>query len=231
MLIIGHRGASGHAPENTLKAFRLAFEQGAHGIECDVFQYKSNTCIIHDHFLDRTTNGTGPVESLGFEALRQLDAGDGEHIPTVYETLGCLPPGGICNLEIKYLDDPNCLYDHIKNAVDTCQLNPEQIIVSSFNHQWLKQLSSLWPTLTTAHLIAHYPEDAHAYFSMLSSSLICIDLCVLDKTIVQACHSVGKKLWVYTVNHARDMKRCKQLGVDAIFTNYPQKACQLALGL
>ena len=98
-LIFAHRGASAHAPENTLSAFELALEQGAHGIELDVkLTADGEVVVFHDPTIDRTTGGQGRISQLTLAALRELDAGSsfsekfsGEKIPTlaeVFETIG-----------------------------------------------------------------------------------------------------------------------------------------------
>ncbi|HUY80082.1 MAG TPA: glycerophosphodiester phosphodiesterase family protein, partial [Ktedonobacterales bacterium] len=103
----GHRGARGHAPENTLLAFELAFDLGADGIECDAQRSADGELvIIHDGTLNRTTDGRGPVVALSLEALRALDAGRAwrlpQRIPTLDETLALTRRrGGALNLEIK----------------------------------------------------------------------------------------------------------------------------------
>ena len=100
MWIIGHRGASGVAPENTLASFRRAVEMGAQYIETDLqLSRDARLVALHDDTLQRTTNGRGPVSAKTLEELRQLDAGSwfragpggerfaGERIPTVEEVL------------------------------------------------------------------------------------------------------------------------------------------------
>ena len=78
-LCIGHRGAKGHLPENTLPSFRRAIELGCDMIELDVHLVEDQLVVIHDNKVDRTTNGSGRVDSFSFEALREMDAGDGAH--------------------------------------------------------------------------------------------------------------------------------------------------------
>ena len=86
--LIGHRGASGYEPENTLLSFRRAFEDGANAIELDLrLTEDGEIVVIHDGTVDRTTNGSGRVDQMDLGALLALDAGKGERIPTVEETL------------------------------------------------------------------------------------------------------------------------------------------------
>ncbi|HEY7984259.1 MAG TPA: glycerophosphodiester phosphodiesterase family protein, partial [Ktedonobacterales bacterium] len=101
--IFGHRGARAHAPENTLLAFDLAFALGADGIECDVQLTADGVLVvIHDATLDRTTSGRGPVARATLAELRELDAGRGQRIPLLAETLDlCQRAGRQVNLEVK----------------------------------------------------------------------------------------------------------------------------------
>jgi glycerophosphoryl diester phosphodiesterase len=109
MLILGHRGASADAPENTLAAFNRAFELGADGIELDVTLTKDDVpVVIHDDKVDRTTNGRGLVKEMTLDQIKQLDAGAwfgekyrDEKIPTLAETLNAIGSRGLVNIELK----------------------------------------------------------------------------------------------------------------------------------
>ena len=90
--VIGHRGASGEYPENTLLAFARALEQGADALECDTrITADGVAVVIHDPTLERTTNGQGPVEAMDLGPLQRLDAGRGERVPTLAEALAAFP--------------------------------------------------------------------------------------------------------------------------------------------
>ncbi|MCC6699328.1 MAG: glycerophosphodiester phosphodiesterase [Candidatus Hydrogenedentes bacterium] len=104
-----HRGDQKNAPENTLPAFRLAVEKGAHQIEFDVQLSKDNALLLmHDATVDRTTDGAGKVSELAFDQLRALDAGSwfraefaGTRVPTLREALETIPPPTLCNVHLK----------------------------------------------------------------------------------------------------------------------------------
>jgi len=101
---VGHRGAAGHEPENTLRGFRRAMELGADMVELDVQICSSGEMVvIHDDTVDRTTNGTGAVDELTFEELRRLDAGGGERIPTLDEVIDVADREIGVNVELKGL--------------------------------------------------------------------------------------------------------------------------------
>ena len=86
--VVGHRGAAGVMPENTVKGFRYAVELGCDYVECDVHLTRDDRLVVmHDENVDRTTNGSGALRNLYFEDVRHLDAGDGERVPTLDEVL------------------------------------------------------------------------------------------------------------------------------------------------
>ncbi|MCC7356472.1 MAG: glycerophosphodiester phosphodiesterase, partial [Candidatus Doudnabacteria bacterium] len=102
MIVIGHRGAAGYEPENTLRSFEKAISLGVDMIEFDVRRCKSGELIIiHDDNVDRTTNGKGKVSELNLDTLQQFDAGKGEHIPTLIETLQFINRRVKVDIEIK----------------------------------------------------------------------------------------------------------------------------------
>ena len=100
--IIGHRGARGLEPENTIRSFQKALELGVDYIECDVHLTKDgHIVLIHDHTLDRTTNETGDVNDYTFEEIRKLDAGKGKKIPTLQELLDLVRGKVKIHIELK----------------------------------------------------------------------------------------------------------------------------------
>jgi glycerophosphoryl diester phosphodiesterase len=102
MLVFAHRGASLAAPENTLKAIALAIEQSSHGVEVDLRQHNDEFLILHDPCVDRTTNGSGQIDSLDFSQIRNLDAGEGQMIPTLQEVLKLVRNKILLNLEFNH---------------------------------------------------------------------------------------------------------------------------------
>lgn len=101
VLIIGHRGAAGLSPENTLPSFRRAWALGVNAVELDVHLVEDELVVIHDDTLERTTNGQGPVAGRSLAALRGLDAGGGWPIPLLREVVAALPAGAGLNVELK----------------------------------------------------------------------------------------------------------------------------------
>ncbi len=199
MLIFAHRGASKAAPENTLKAFRLAFEQHADGIEFDTYQHDGGIVVFHDRTLKRRAREPGYLLDASWQALREMDIGEGERIPTLSETLKCVVDNKWCNIEIKHLN-------------------------SSFNHHWLHAIAKRWPKVKIGALSASYELDCTASARALNAYSVNIALDAVDKSFVHAALRDGFDVFVYTVDEPRDMLMLREWGVTGIFTNVPDTA-------
>lgn len=220
--IIGHRGAMGYAPENTLLSFEKAIHMGVHAIEFDIHTCASGEwVVIHDDRVDRTTNGNGKVSGLDYTYLKTLNAGQDQIIPLLSDVLDWV--GGRCtiNIEIKSEGNWAALQTHLQKAVNTSLWSWEQFIFSSFNHHWLALLHKLIPQVKIGALTASlYIDYAKVASDLGAHSINCSRECI-DKYFVQDAHARGLKIFVYTVNHPDDMQTLWNMGVDGVFTNYP----------
>ena len=213
---IGHRGASGHAPENTLKAFKLAIEMGCPWIELDVYCVEGELVVIHDDDVDRTTNGSGAVMALGLEKLRALDAGSGEQIPTLREVLDLCDKRICVNVELKGPDTALPVSELMRDAL-TQGWRPDQFLLSSFYH---KELAKADPQFARGALF-HKSTDYCSVAKDLGASAINLAQKLVTKEVVQVAHQQGFQVFVYTVNTREKMQLQKDMGVDGVFTNYP----------
>ena len=165
--IIAHRGDSAHAPENTLRAFRQALEKKVDGIELDVhLTADGEVVVIHDEELKRTTNGKGHVSHFTLAELRELDAGEGEKIPTLTEVLDLLDEHTFLNIELKGTNK------RLISAAAQCVLasgKKDQILYSSFNPFFLIKIKQYIPKAAVGLLIAPKMENtltpSHLYRS------------------------------------------------------------------
>ncbi len=224
MWILGHRGASAAAPENTLAAFSLAMAQHATGIELDTYQVEDNNVVIHDRWLNRTTNGKGMVTSHSLSQLRTLDAGQGEVIPLLGEVFAVLPQHAIVNVEIKHLSDVTMWLNAIRSDLTNSAFPIDNIIVSSFNHRWLRRIKADWPEVNIGALTATYPENGLGFAQDLDAYSLHMALDVVDEYYVREAQQAGLRVLVYTVDYPDDMLMLKAWGVDGIFTNVPDLA-------
>ena len=227
MWILGHRGASAAAPENTLAAFSLAMTQQATGIELDVYQVEDEIVIIHDRWLNRTTNGKGMVTSHPLSYLRSLNAGSGEVIPYLAEVFNILPEHAVLNVEIKHLSNVESWLEKIHQGLAQSGFPAENLIISSFNHRWIRQIKTAWPQVRIGALTATYPENGLGFAHDLDAFSLHMALDVVDEFYVKEARQAGLKALVYTVDHPEDMLMLKAWGVDGIFTNVPDIARQV----
>mgnify|MGYP000511847871 CR=1 FL=1 len=119
LLCIGHRGAMGHAPENTLASIQKALELGTPCMEIDVYYVDGQLVVFHDHRLERTTNGSGFLVDQKFSDLRTLDAGNGEKIPTLQEVFETIHLKPALNIELKGTETTRPVLEFISNEKKT----------------------------------------------------------------------------------------------------------------
>lgn len=233
--IFAHRGSKGTHPENTLASFREAVRVGSDGIELDVHLTKDgHLVVIHDETVDRTTNGTGEIRTLTLAEIKAMDAGSwfhnkyaGEKIPTLEEVLLLLTElgfNGQLNIELKT--------DVIqyKGLVEKCLALqsakdwPFAIVYSSFNPYTLVELKEANPSQEIG-LLFESKEWADKGDAMLEKESYHPDLKLLDWAIEWNRNQLPLRVW--TVNEDTDINRCFELQIEAIFTDYPEKALQL----
>lgn len=224
MLLFAHRGASALAPENTMAAIRLAIEHNADGIEFDIFQHNDEFILIHDRWLHRTTSGSGHIHSIILEELRSLDAGEGQHIPTLFEALQCIGNHCQINIEMKGIEDVELLVKYVGSACTKFGISLDNILYSSFDHHLLKQLRTLSPEARIGALTASKPIDYAAFAEALDAEYINADNTFLDQIFIADAKHRGLKVGVYTVDQAEELIKLKSWGVDTVFCNNPLDA-------
>ncbi|MEN9518465.1 MAG: hypothetical protein RLZZ381_1053 [Cyanobacteriota bacterium] len=222
MLCIGHRGAMGHEPENTLLSIRKAIALGVDAVEIDVHNLENNLVVIHDRDLARTTNGTGYLENNSFAYVRSLDAGKGEQIPTLKEVFDTVNRQVIINVELKGCNTAKLVVDLIQTYIQT-GWSYSDFVVSSFNHDQLHQVQGICPKIITGMLIYGLPWQYLASAQELQADLIIPSLDYVTSELIESAHLQGFGVWVYTVNQPDDIKLMRTLRVDGIFTNYPER--------
>lgn len=233
--IFAHRGSKGTHPENTLASFKEAVRVGSDGIELDVHLTKDGQLVvIHDETVDRTTNGTGEIKNLTLAEIKAIDAGSwfnetfaGEKIPTLEEVLRLLKELGFdgqLNIELKT--------DIIQyeGLVEKCLVLqgtedwPFTIVYSSFNPYTLVELKQANSSQEIG-LLFESKEWANKGDAMLVKESYHPDLKLLDWTLEWNTKQLPLRVW--TVNKDKDINRCFELQIEAIFTDYPEKALQL----
>jgi len=224
MLRIGHRGAMGYAPENTLKSFQKALDLGVDMIELDVHICKfGELVVIHDDKVDRTTNGQGYVGDKNFAEIKSLDAGQGEKIPKLEEVFDLVDKRVSINIELKGQNTAKPVARLIDQYINDCNWTSDQFFVSSFNHYELKKFKNLRPEIRIGILMSSIPIDYCNYAEKIEAYSLNLNLEFINQTFVDNAHTRGLKVFVYTVNDKDDINRMKKIGVDGLFSNYPDR--------
>lgn len=232
--IWGHRGASGHAPENTLPAFALALEQGADGIELDVqLTSDGEVVVIHDRTLERTTDGTGRVVDHTLADLRRLDASRGwegfagARIPLLAEVLELVVgSGAVVNIELK--NGGKVPYRGLEERVLAVVADADasdRVVLSTFNHYSLRTLQGLGASMPLGALYSDRLYKPWKYVARLGADCLHPPVrTVRERKVVTRSHELGLKVHVWTVNTPADLERMGRLGVDAVITDVPDVA-------
>ncbi len=237
-LVIGHRGAGGHAPENTLAAFRLGLAMGADGVECDIHMSRDGRIVvIHDATLDRTTSGTGRVGEQSFAELQALDAGswfdeafEGERIPSLEAVFEVLREAeretGRERWFFIELKHGNEIYPGIEEQLVlaiAASGHAERVGVISFDHRAISRLRALNPSLRTGVLYDARPVDAAALAQAAGAGWIGPAVKWVDAAEVAQAREAGLEVFVWTANQEEAMRRVLELGVTAAGSDYPDR--------
>jgi glycerophosphoryl diester phosphodiesterase len=222
LLCIGHRGAMGHAPENTLLSIRKALSLGTPCIEMDVYNVDGHLVIFHDNRLERTTDGMGYLLDQRFDDLRTLNAGKGEKIPTLKEAFEAIQLKAGVNIELKGPDTAGPVVKFIYKMRETGWSN-DLLLVSSFNHRELSVVRRLDPEIKLGAMMTGLPVDDAAFGESLGAYSVHLSLEFVDLRFVKDAHARGLRVFVFTVDHPEDIKKIRKMGVDGVFTNYPER--------
>lgn len=232
-LVYAHRGASGRYPENTLEAFRAAIRHKADGIELDVqLTLDQEVVVIHDHIIDRTTNGKGAVQQFTWEQLQQFSAGAWfDHrfadlrIPRFEEICTLLAPTSlrlIVELKNFFIPQPG-LEERVLALLRQYQLT-ERTTISSFNFDSLLTVKALDPQQATALLYIGSLRAPWEIAARYQASELHAPKDVITPALVKQVHQRQFPLLAWTVNSEKRLRQLFAMKIDGVITNYPLRA-------
>jgi glycerophosphoryl diester phosphodiesterase len=240
-LKIGHRGAAGYEPENTLRSFIAAIKMGADAIEFDVrLSADKKVVVFHDATLSRITGNEGLVCDVPYNTLRLLNAGKGEQIPLLEQVFGVLGKGNATgwktpffNIELK----EDGMIDEVLRLIRQYNL-VDSVVISAFDANengtgntasWgeLIRMSALEPSLR----IAFIARRAENFLREMEVIRVCgfkpyalnPSKNIVTEHMVAKAHAFGVKVFVWTVNEPDEIIHVKAMGVDGIFSDYPDR--------
>ena len=220
-LCIGHRGAAGHEPENTLRSIRRALELGAHGVEVDARFIDGELIVFHDDRLDRTTNARGAVSRQNFAHLRTLDAGKGERIPTLREVFETVDRRAFINVELKGRHTAAPVQALIAEFLDRRGWSAEHFLVSSFHRRELRALTD--PRIRIGLLLTKPTPLYHVSARRVRAWSVHPAVRFTTEHFVADAHRRGLKVVPYTANSFEDIARIRAAGADGVFTDFPER--------
>jgi glycerophosphoryl diester phosphodiesterase len=222
LLLGGHRGNPAEYPENTLASFASAIAIGVEVIECDVHLTRDGRlAVIHDHTLERTTNGKGEVGLRTMAELQELDAGGGQRIPELAEVLE-LAHGtvGVAvevkSLPVRYPGIEEKLVDALRNA----DMARDSAVIS-FDHRVVRRVRELSQDVVGGVLVAGRPLLLEEMLRWADAEVYSPHWSFVDSETVAEVHRAGAVIGVWTVDDKQTLERCLGLGVDAVYTNRP----------
>jgi len=225
LLSVGHRGAMGHAPENTLSSVQKALELGAPCMEVDVHFVDGQLVVFHDERLERTTNGVGYLGEQSFDYLRSLDAGDGQQIPTLAEVCDVIDSRANLNIELKGTDTAEPVATLLSELIER-GWGKEKFLVSSFHHAELLIMKRLQPEILLGGLIRSTPVEHFKFSREISAFSVHLSLDVVNQRFVDEAHKSGMKVFVFAVDKPEAIATMHRLGVDGVFTGFPERVLE-----
>jgi glycerophosphoryl diester phosphodiesterase len=219
-LRIGHRGAAGHAPENTLLSVAKALELGVDLVEIDVQRTSDGKLVVlHDKRVDRTTtNGKGYLANMTLEEVRSLDIEPDQKIPTLEEILSAI--NGRSGIMIELIEEG------ISNQVVECVRASGfigQVIYASFLHSEMLAIHEIDASLRTLALLEGIPVDHTSFAREAKVTHVGLAFDSTRSKFIQDLHESGHKVFVYTLNDLADIEQAIRWGVDGIISNYPER--------
>jgi glycerophosphoryl diester phosphodiesterase len=224
IITIGHRGAMGHETENSLASIQKALDLHVDMIEIDVFKIKSGEIVVfHDQMIDRLTNGSGDIETFDLKTLKNFDLEGGHKIPLLKEVLDLMNHRVPLNIELKGPGTSQGVNSIIKNYKENEGWTMDDFLISSFDWQELKEMRRINKDIKIAVLTEDNPLDAIGIARELNAIAINPNYLSLTSKNVSEIKKQGFKIYTWTVNDPDQILNIKELGVDGIFTNYPER--------
>lgn len=224
MLRIAHRGASGHATENTLSAVKKALELKSDVIELDVRTTKTGeVVVIHDAYVDRLSNGQGRVKKLTLENLFGLKLRKGEKITTLKKAIRLIDRKAKVNIDIKERDAVEPVVKIVEDFVNNQGWKYSDFYLSAFWIYILAKARQLNKQIPLAPNITFLPRIFLSRANKYKVEVLKFSKRAIRKHQIEKAHKRGQKVWVWTVNNPKEIEKLADWGVDGIVTDYPER--------
>ena len=223
-VIIGHRGAAGLAPENTLAGFRLAARLKVNAVELDVQVVDGRLAVFHDEDLKRLLGIDLRLEHLSWTRLRGFDIGQGERIPELHEVLDVVPDEIGVNVELKGPGTGRACARYLNNRRAGSALLVSSFLVAELE-AFREEIQPGMNDIPLGLLLRRHNPDALDLARALGAWSLHIADSLADHTFIESIIGQGFQVFVYTVNCVKRCERLRRSGVHGVFTDYPNILC------
>ena len=226
IIVVGHRGAMGHALENTIESVKKAIQLNVDGIEIDVFKSKTGELVVyHDPFLSRLSNSNAFIEQISLDSIKKVELKGGLSIPTLKEVIDIIPEKIFLNIELKGSNTAFKTNKVIIEYLKDFNLPPSKFIISSFRWDELIKFRNANQDVPIAILVdsLYKIDNAIKLAKEINAVALNPNNKFITKKIVNKIQSNNIKVFPYTINSPKNIKRMKLMGVDAIITDYPER--------
>ena len=216
----------GHALENTIESVKKAIQLNVDGIEIDVFKSKTGELVVyHDPFLSRLSNSNAFIEQISLDSIKKVELKGGLSIPTLKEVIDIIPEKIFLNIELKGSNTAFKTNKVIIEYLKEFNLQPSKFIISSFRWDELKKFRDLNKDIPIAILVdsLYKIDNAIKLAKEINAIALNPNNKFITKKIVNKIQSNNIKVFPYTINSPKNIKRMKFMGVDAIITDYPER--------
>ena len=216
----------GHVLENTIESVKKAIELNVDGIEIDVFKSKTGELVVyHDPFLSRLSNSNAFIEQISLDSIKKVELIGGFSIPSLEEIVDIIPEKIFLNIELKGKDTANETNKIIINYLNKYNLPTSKFIISSFIWDELKKIRSINKDVPIAILVdsLYKIDDAIKLAKQINAFALNPNNKFITKGIVNKIQSNNIKVYPYTINTPKNIRRIRSMGVDAIITDYPER--------
>ena len=216
----------GHVLENTIESVQKAIELNVDGIEIDVFKSKTGELVVyHDPFLSRLSNSNAFIEQISLDSIKKIELIGGYFIPTLKEIVDIIPEKIFLNIELKGQDTAFETNKIIINYLNTYNFPISKFIISSFRWDELKKIRSFNKDIPIAILVdsLYKIDDAIKLAKQINAVALNPNKEFITKKIVNKIQSKNIKVYPYTINTPRNIRKMRSMGVDAIITDYPER--------
>ena len=216
----------GHVLENTIESVKKAIELNVDGIEIDVFKSKTGELVVyHDPFLSRLSNSNAFIEQISLDSIKKVELIGGFSIPSLEEIVDIIPEKIFLNIELKGKDTANETNKIIINYLNKYNLPTSKFIISSFIWDELKKIRSINKDVPIAILVdsLYKIDDAIKLAKQINAVALNPNNKFITRGIVNKIQSNNIKVYPYTINTPKNIRRIRSMGVDAIITDYPER--------